>query len=464
MPVDTDILPPRYRSPKRIALGGMGEVYRATDAVLGRAVAVKLLAERYARDESIRGRFTREALAAARLSGEPNIVTVFDVGEHAERPFIVMEYLGGGSLEERIRAGGVQEVGQALEWLEQAATALDAAHRHGVVHRDVKPANLMLDRNGTVHVADFGIASAAGTDSLTMTGTVLGTAGYLSPEQAQGERATPASDRYSLAVVAFELLSGRRPFESDSITAEATAHVNAPVPSIAELCEGLPAELDTVFRRALAKDPERRFETASEFVSALRAALSEAAGATRPFQLPASTGPTRSVLTPVSRRRTRRRRWPVLVALLALAAVGGAIAAIVLSNGNDKSNASAPPRERTVTVTRQSNTGPTTVTTQAQQPPPTPATSSLSGSALNDAGYTKMQAGDYTGALPLLRQAVTKLNGVGYPYEAYANYNLGYTLLQLGSCSESIPYLKAAAQLEPQRHEPKDALKRAKHC
>jgi eukaryotic-like serine/threonine-protein kinase len=465
MPVDTDILPPRYRSPKRIALGGMGEVYRATDAVLGRAVAVKLLAERYARDESIRGRFTREALAAARLSGEPNIVTVFDVGEHAERPFIVMEYLGGGSLEERIRAGGAQEVGQALEWLEQAATALDAAHRHGVVHRDVKPANLMLDRNGTVHVADFGIASAAGTDSLTMTGTVLGTAGYLSPEQAQGERATPASDRYSLAVVAFELLSGRRPFESDSITAEATAHVNAPVPSIAELCEGLPAELDTVFRRALAKDPKRRFETASEFVSALRAALSEAAGATRPFQLPASTGPTRSVLTPVSRRRTRRRRWPVLVALLALAAVGGAIAAIVLSNGNDKSNASAPPRERTVTVTRQSNTGPTTVTTQAQQPPPpAPATSSLSGSALNDAGYTKMQAGDYTGALPLLRQAVTKLNGVGYPYEAYANYNLGYTLLQLGSCSESIPYLKTAAHLEPQRHEPKDALKRAKRC
>jgi eukaryotic-like serine/threonine-protein kinase len=463
MPVDTRILPPRYRSPKRIALGGMGEVYRATDAVLGRAVAVKLLAERYARDDSVRGRFTREALAAARLSGEPNIVTVFDVGEHAERPFIVMEYLGGGSLEERIQESGAQEVGQALEWLDQAATALDAAHRHGVVHRDVKPANLMLDRNGAVHVADFGIASAAGTDSLTMTGTVLGTAGYLSPEQAQGERATPASDRYSLAVVAFELLSGRRPFESESITAEATAHVNAPVPSIAELCEGLPGELDAVFRRALAKEPMRRFETASEFVSALRAALSDAAGTTRSFQLSAPTAPTLSVLTPVSRRRARRSRWPVLVALLALAAVGGAIAAIVLSNGNDKSKASAPPRERTVTVTRESRTGPTTVTTQAQ-PPPAPATSSLSGSALNDAGYAKMQAGDYSGALPLLRQAVTKLNGVGYPYEAYANYNLGYTLLQLGTCSEAIPYLQNAARLEPQRHEPKDALKRAKHC
>ncbi len=463
MPVDTDILPPRYRSPKRIALGGMGEVYRATDAVLGRAVAVKLLAERYSRDDAVQGRFTREALAAARLSGEPNIVTVFDVGEHAGRPFIVMEYLGGGSLEERIQKDGAQEVGESLEWLEQAAAALDAANRHGVVHRDVKPANLMLDRNDVVHVADFGIASAAGTDSLTMTGTVLGTAGYLSPEQAQGERATPASDRYSLAVVAFELLSGRRPFESGSITAEAAAHVNAPVPSIAELCHGLPAELDAVFRQALAKEPAERFETASEFVSALRAALADAAGATQSFRPTAPAAPL-SVLTPVARRRPRRSAWPALIALLALAAVGGAIAAIVLTNGGNKPKAAPASHPRTVTVTRQGSTGQTTVTTQATPPPPAPASSSLSGSALNDAGYTKMQAGDYTGALPLLQQAVAKLGGVGYPYEAYANYNLGYTLLQLGRCSEAIPYLQQAGKLEPQRHEPKDALKRAKHC
>jgi eukaryotic-like serine/threonine-protein kinase len=464
MAVDTDLLPPRYRSPERIAVGGMGEVYRATDAVLGRAVAVKLLAERYSRDDGVRGRFTREALAAARLSGEPNIVTVFDVGEHAERPFIVMEYLGGGSLEDRLREHGAQEVGQSLEWLEQAAAALDAAHRHGVVHRDVKPANLMLDRNGTVHVADFGIASAAGTDSLTMTGTVLGTAGYLSPEQAQGERATPASDRYSLAVVAFELLSGRRPFESESITAEAAAHVNAPVPSIAEIYEGLPMELDAVFRRALAKDPAQRFETASEFVAALRAALAEAAGATRSFRPAASAAPTLSVLTPVSRRRARRSRWPFLVALLALAAVGGAIAAIVLANGDNKSKAAPPSQPRTVTVTRQGSTGQTTVTTPVTPPPSAAASSSLTGSALNDAGYAKMQAGDYAGALPLLQQAVARLSGVGYPNEAYANYNLGYTLLQLGRCSDAIPYLQRAGKLEPQRHEPKDALKRAKHC
>src|SRR5438876_2028363 len=292
MTVDTDILPPRYRSPKRIAFGGMGEVYRATDSVLGRAVAVKLLAERFSPDDDVRGRFTREALAAARLSGEPYVVTVFDVGEHARRPFIVMEYLSGGSLEERIQRDGAQEIGQALEWLEQAATAIDAAHRHGVVHRDVKPANLMLDRNGTVHVADFGIASAAGLDSLTITGTGLGTAGYLAPEQAQGERATPASDRYALAVVAYELLTGTRPFARESPTAEAAAHVSEPVPPVGDR-QHLPVELDAVFARALAKRPEDRYASCDEFVAALGAALA-GTSATREYAAPPPTARQRA--------------------------------------------------------------------------------------------------------------------------------------------------------------------------
>jgi serine/threonine protein kinase len=461
MPVDTDILPPRYRSPKRIARGGMGEIFRATDSTLGRAVAVKLLAEGYSRDDAIRQRFTREALAAARLSGEPHIVTIFDVGEHADRPFIVMEYLSGGSLEEQIRKSGAQKPGQALEWLEQAAAALDAAHRHGVVHRDVKPANLLLDRSGNVNVADFGIASAAGTDSLTMTGTVLGTAGYLSPEQAQGERATPASDLYSLAIVAFELLSGQRPFVSESVTEEAAAQVNAPVPSIAGAGEGLPDELDPVFQRALAKDPARRFDSAAEFVAAMRAAVAEAAGSTRPLRPVAATAPTVPAASRISRRPVPQSRWAALAALLALGAIGGAIAAIVLTNGNGKPAAATPPAKTVTTVvTRQR----TTVQTTVPAPPPAPSSASLSGPALNNAGYSKMQAGDYNGALPLLQQAVTKLSGAGFPDEAYANYNLGYTLLQLGRCSEAIPYLQTAKQLEPQRHEPQDALKAAKHC
>ncbi|MGH3104269.1 MAG: serine/threonine-protein kinase, partial [Gaiellaceae bacterium] len=281
MPTRTDILPPRYRDPERIGRGGMGEIYHATDTVLNRAVAIKVLADRFSEDEQVRGRFTREAMAAARLSSEPSAVTIFDVGAWEERPFIVMEYLPGGSLEEVLRQGGAQEPGQVLAWLEQAAQALDAAHRHGIVHRDVKPANLLLDTAGDVRVADFGIASAAGMDSLTKPGTVLGTAGYLSPEQASGERATPASDRYALAVVAFELLTGARPFESETPTAEAAAHVHAPVPSISALRTDLPRELDAVFERALAKDPAERHPSCAELVGAIRGALAEAAGTTR---------------------------------------------------------------------------------------------------------------------------------------------------------------------------------------
>ena len=221
MPVRVDILPARYRDAELIGRGGMGEIYRAVDEVLGRDVAVKLLAERFAGEAEVRERFTREALTAARLSGEPNVVTIFDVGEHHGRPFIVMEHLAGGSLEDVLRREGAQPPGRALAWLEEAGRALDAAHAAGIVHRDVKPANLLLDGAGNVNVADFGIASAAGLDSFTRPGTVLGTAGYLSPEQASGERATPASDRYALGVVAYELLCGERPFARDNPTAEA---------------------------------------------------------------------------------------------------------------------------------------------------------------------------------------------------------------------------------------------------
>ena len=217
--------------------------------MLGRVVAIKVLAERYAQDESVRERFTREALAAARLSGEPNTVTIFDVGEHDGRP---VHRHGASRAAARsttcFAPRARSRPSSVFTWLEEAARALDVAHREGVVHRDVKPANLMLDGEGNVHVADFGIASAAGMDSLTMTGTVLGTAGYLSPEQAQGERAGPASDRYALAIVAWELLTGRRPFESESPTAEAAAHVNAPIP--VRVCEPsrLPRELDPRLR------------------------------------------------------------------------------------------------------------------------------------------------------------------------------------------------------------------------
>ena len=256
MPAHIDIpLPPRYRDARLLARGGMGEIYRATDTELGRDVAVKVLSARYAEDEAIHARFRREALAAARVSADPNIVTVFDVGEHEGRPLIVMELLHGGSLERRIEGRAPCPPAQVLDWLDDAAAALDAAHSAGIVHRDVKPGNLLLDGSGHVKVADFGIASAAGLDSFTQTGTILGTAGYLAPEQAHGERAGPASDRYSLAVVAWELLTGRRPFEAPTPPAEAAAHVQEPVPQITKTRPDLPRRFDAIFRQALAKDP-----------------------------------------------------------------------------------------------------------------------------------------------------------------------------------------------------------------
>ncbi|MEP6976781.1 MAG: serine/threonine-protein kinase [Thermoleophilia bacterium] len=452
MTAKTDILPPRYRGPQRVGRGGMGEIYRATDTTLGRAVAVKLLAERYAEDDAVHERFTREALTAARLSGEPNIVTIFDVGEWNDRPFIVMEYLAGGSLEEKLRSGGAQPTQQACEWLEDTARALDAAHGHGVVHRDVKPANLLLDRDDNVHVADFGIASAAGLDSMTMTGTVMGTAGYLSPEQAQGERATAASDRYALGVVAFELLTGTRPFEADSMTAEAAAHVHADVPSVSERLPSLPPELDPIFRRALAKDPAARYPTCAEFVADLRQALHEAAGMTRQLEAApaAAAAPPPRAYAP-----TRPRRFPVVPVLLALALLGVGIlgAALLTRGGGPKPAAQTFIRTIVKTTPGQTVTQKTTVTTAPAPAPASGGADLAQGRRDSDAAFNMIRAGDYSSALPLAQKALAELKGTGDIYEAYANYNVGTSLVHLGRCSEGLPYLDASEQIQGSRKE-----------
>src|SRR5438093_4068914 len=190
-------LPARYERARLTAHGGMGDIYVARDRVLKRDVAVKLLLERFAADHGLRERFKREGLAAARLSGHPHVVTIFDVGEWRGRPFIVMEYLKGGTLEARLRGAPVSPT-QAIEWLAETADALDAAHAEGIVHRDVKPANLLFDERALLHVGDFGIARILDDKAgLTLTGMVLGSAGYISPEQARGQVATAASDIYS---------------------------------------------------------------------------------------------------------------------------------------------------------------------------------------------------------------------------------------------------------------------------
>jgi serine/threonine-protein kinase len=399
--------------------------------VLGRPVAVKLLSERYAANSEIRKRFTREALAAARLSSHPDIVTIYDVGESTGRPFIVMEYVEGGSLSDELRRSGPQPPQRALAWLESTADALDYAHARGVVHRDVKPANILLDDDDAIHIADFGVASAAGLDSLTQTGTILGTAGYLAPEQAQGQTVGPEADRYALAVVAFELLTGARPFETDSSTAEAAKHVTSPVPSISKRGLGIPKEADDVFWRALAKDPSRRFPSCAEFVAALRDAYSSSAGETRMTALP----PPRRARNPL--------RLPLLLGLLALVLAGGAVAGALVTRGDSGSQATPP-----ITVTERGTTVRETVTAQ---PPPTstPApvtTSSSSGVSLADAGYAKLRAGDAAGALPLLEQAAQKLQGTQSLSEAYNDYNLAVALTETNGCSTQVLQLLDASQ------------------
>jgi eukaryotic-like serine/threonine-protein kinase len=471
MPDDSANLPPRYQNPRRIGRGGMGDIYLARDSMLDREVAVKVLAERYAEDEATRQRFTREALASARLSGDPAIATIFDVGEWEGRPFIVMEYLGGGSLEERLSSERPPPA-QALTWLEQAARALDTAHQQGIVHRDVKPGNLLLDEAGDVHVADFGIASATGMDSLTVAGTILGTAGYLSPEQAQGERATPASDRYGLGVVGFELLTGRRPFARESPTAEAAAHANDPIPSVAEHAPDLPAaQLDTVFRKALAKSPRERYPSSLEFVHDLRSALSRAETRTQelaPVPVPVGAPPPGQ-----PPRRGPSTRAFALAGLLLAALAGGAALAAALATGDGDSE---PPRtqvrtiERTITEEGQEQTQ--TVTTTAALPPTTTEDEEENGAGggagaaggsyqdgvnLTDEATGLMNEGRYDEAIEPARQAVGILQGTYVDgvreYEAYANYNLGRSLVETENCAEGLSYLERSEQLQGERSE-----------
>ena len=246
----------------------MASVWEACDELLRRDVAVKLLAAHLTSDETARVRFQREARAAAGLSGHPHVVTIFDIGEHEGRSFIVMERMER-SVADVLAAGEEIGVDRALRWLRGAGSALDAAHEAGIVHRDIKPANMLLDRRDRLALADFGIARLAYEDNVTATGTLLGTSSYISPEQALGEPAASASDRYALAVVAFQLLTGDKPFRAEHFAAQARAHIEEPPPTVSSRRPELGTGADEVLLRGMAKDPAARWPTATEFVDAL---------------------------------------------------------------------------------------------------------------------------------------------------------------------------------------------------
>ena len=268
----------RYELEELVGEGGMSSVYRAYDTVLERRVAIKVLHEHFSRDPEYVERFRREARAIARLA-HPNVVTVIDRGEWEGRQFIVFEHVAGENLKAVIAREGPLPADRALELACQIARALSFAHELGIVHRDVKPHNVLLDGSGTAKVTDFGIARALDSDeALTATGTVLGTGQYLSPEQANGERGDERSDQYSLGVVTFELLTGTAPYSGDNLMAVAMRHVRDPVPSVRALRPDVSRRVDAVVARSMAKRPEQRYASMGEFAVALESCRAKVAG------------------------------------------------------------------------------------------------------------------------------------------------------------------------------------------
>ncbi|MDQ6726494.1 MAG: protein kinase [Actinomycetota bacterium] len=337
------VLAGRYRLKHLIANGGMAEVWEAVDDILGRPVAVKILHSHLAEDESFRERFRREAIAAARLA-HPGVVATFDTGVDGAITFIVMELVNGQTLRQALNETGPMAPGRVVHIGAQAADALDYAHRAGVVHRDIKPANILLCPDGRLKVADFGIAKAVEesepsrpdpAEALTGTGSIVGTAQYLSPEQVEGRAVDGRTDVYSLGVVLYEMLCGRPPFTGETEMAVALQHVTTDAPALRQVRPGVPPALEAVVLRAMAKSPGARYQSAADLQTALLSVDLGAQEATNVVARPQYVPPANDVgaVTPPHgippTFAPRKRRWLVpAVAIIAVALTVAVVAVI----------------------------------------------------------------------------------------------------------------------------------------
>jgi serine/threonine protein kinase len=328
-----ELIAERYELEELVGTGGMSSVYRAHDKLLERRVALKVMHEQYTSDGDYVERFRREARSVAQLS-HPSIVTVIDRGEQGGRQFIVFEYVDGENLKALVEREGPLPEREALELALQIARALSFAHQHDLVHRDVKPQNVLLDDEGRAKVTDFGIARSLDVQAgITQTGTVMGTSDYIAPEQARGAKATVQTDVYSLGAVLYELLSGEVPYRGDNFVSIAMQHINEPVPSVHERRPDVSPCAEAVVQRAMAKDPRDRIQSMDEFGAELQACLVGEDGSTEATM----------VVAPTKRPRRRQRAarppadrpsvWPLLLLLAGLAVLAGVFAAVFAFTG-----------------------------------------------------------------------------------------------------------------------------------
>jgi eukaryotic-like serine/threonine-protein kinase len=345
--VQGELIADRYELVELIGKGGMSSVFKAYDQMLDRTVAIKILHPHFTDDEEYVERFRREARSVAQLS-HPNIVTVIDRGEDERRQFIVFEYVEGENLKQRLQRTGAMPVHDVLLLGLQMARALSFAHARGLVHRDVKPQNVLLNDDGQAKMTDFGIARSVDVQGVTITGTVLGTSEYIAPEQARGQRVDAQTDVYSLGVVLYELLTGAVPYEGETFVTVALKHVNEPVQSVLERRPDAPPRLALAVERAMAKSPDQRFESMDELVGELEACLDDldpsSEDATMITRGPVAA-PRRRRERPPRRRRRRRLGvlWPIAAVLgvLVVAALA-ALGAMALRDGGSGDPEAAP--------------------------------------------------------------------------------------------------------------------------
>jgi serine/threonine protein kinase len=489
MPVETGgtTLGGRYTVVRVLGSGGMATVFLCEDKRLGRQVAVKRLHAHSA--EETAARFVREAKLGASLN-HPNLVSVYDTITDDESVLIVMELVKGETLADAIRRGPLP-TRRTLDVIRDVAGGLDHAHSHGVVHRDIKPANVLLREDGVTKLTDLGIATAADHTQITSSGTVLGTAAYMAPEQLEGGEPGPAVDVYALAVIAFEALSGRRARQGRTPLEIAHELANDGPPNLQEVWSEAPPEAAEVLCRGMARDPRDRPATAGELARELetslkdvgdtRATLERTRTASAAAATPAAAAPAAAAPPPPHSRPPERPpphspyaaspegprggggRKAAIVAVVVLALAAGAAGAAVLTGGGGDDQQAAEPQATTPKKAKPKKEKPKPKATEQTTPAPAEepaqtteqpaqAPSGASGSALNDQGFKLMQQGQYAQAVPILQKAVASYpeNSQDITY-GYALFNLGKSLNRSGRPDEAIPYLERRLKFPNQR-------------